>query len=437
MNKKKLMAYMLASSMFLSGCKANIKGILYNYKDCFTKKDFNTSATDDFSKEKVSEVKDLTVPATLETVPATTEPVKDHVQNTENTQIEESETVLNQTEDNIIVYATTDVNICSSNTSSSLKIGSFKIYDAAYRILCCDNNWDLVKYNNQIGYVCKDYLEYSEDSYETEYKHTKKNDIVITITDLNFRIAPNTDAEIISTFNQNTELQVIAEVDNGWLLVKNNGVLGYVHGEYTMSLLEKAKEQYPELNINELDVKKIIYSTTNLNIRNGNSTDYERISSLDKFESVRVLDEYDDWYFIMTNDYNFGFVSKVYTVGLDNNFVVVDLSEQRLYMYNSDELYYVTPVTTGKDSTPSDIGLFKIYSKKTDTYLTGADYKTFVKYWMPYNGGEGLHDASWRSVFGTESYKTYGSHGCINIPPYIADDIYKNVSVGTKVLVHK
>lgn len=436
MNKKKLMAYMLASSMFLSGCKANIKGILYNYKDCFAKKDFTTSATDNFSEENVSEINDVTVPAILETVP-TTESVEEEIQNTENMQIEQSETVLDETENNIIVYATTDVNIRSSNTSSSLKIGSFKIYDAAYRILCCDNNWDLIKYNNQIGYVCRDYLKYSNDSYETEYKHTKKDDIVITTTDLNFRIAPTTDAEIISTFVQNTELQVIAEVDNGWLLVRNNGVLGYVHSDYTMSLLKKVKEQYPNLNISELNVKKVIYSETNLNIRNGNSTDCEKISSLDKFESVRVLDEYDDWYFVMTNDYNFGFISKVYAVDLDYTFVIVDLSEQRLYMYNNDELYYVIPVTTGKDSTPSDIGLFEIYSKQTDVYLTGDDYRTFVKYWMPYNWGEGLHDASWRSVFGTESYKTSGSHGCVNMPPYIADDIYKNVSVGTKVLVHK
>ena len=56
---------------------------------------------------------------------------------------------------------------------------------------------------------------------------------------------------------------------------------------------------------------------------------------------------------------------------------------------------------------------------------------------MRYNGGEGLHDARWRSVFGTENYHTGGSHGCINIPPYLADDIYYNTSYKTKVLVHK
>lgn len=56
---------------------------------------------------------------------------------------------------------------------------------------------------------------------------------------------------------------------------------------------------------------------------------------------------------------------------------------------------------------------------------------------MPYNGGEGLHDASWRYSFGTENYKTSGSHGCINLPPQVADEIYNNSEVGTKVLVHK
>ena len=140
----------------------------------------------------------------------------------------------------------------------------------------------------------------------------------------------------------------------------------------------------------------------------------------------------------MTNDYNFGFVSKEYTKDLTEDFIIVDKSEQQLYFYNGNDLYFTTPVTTGKDSTPSDTGLFKIYAKQTNRYLTdGKTYNSWVGYWMPYNGGEGLHDANWRTVFGTESYHTGGSHGCINLPPELADDIYNNASVGTKVLVHK
>ena len=74
---------------------------------------------------------------------------------------------------------------------------------------------------------------------------------------------------------------------------------------------------------------------------------------------------------------------------------------------------------------------------------------------MPYNDGEGLHDAEyhtkydkngnyvkdhgWRSYdeFGTNIYHSNGSHGCINLPNQTAKEIYNNVEVGNKVLVKK
>lgn len=427
MNWKKIIAYVLAGSMFFSGCReknknANSGVISENSKNNYTNSSFLETAEKNINDEEEQVIKDNN-----ETMSADDIIIETVSESKENTYENE----------NLIVYATTNVNIRSSNTTGSLKIGSFKMYDSAYKILCCDNNWDLIKYNNQIGFVCRDYLEYSDDKYKLDYEYEKHNDIVLTTTKLNFRTDPNTEKERISRFDKNTELQVIAKVNNGWLLVKNNGVLGFVHGDYTISLCDKIKQEFPKLNLTEIDVKKIVYSTTDLNIRNGNSTDYDKIGKLEKYESVRVIEEYDNWYFVMTNEYKFGFINKAYTKDLDDTFVVVDLSEQRLYMYNNDELYYITPVTTGKDSTPSDIGLFEIYSKETDRYLTGDDYKAFVNYWMPYNRGEGLHDASWRNVFGTQNYKTSGSHGCINIPPEIADNIYENSKVGTKVLVHK
>ena len=55
---------------------------------------------------------------------------------------------------------------------------------------------------------------------------------------------------------------------------------------------------------------------------------------------------------------------------------------------------------------------------------------------MPYNRGEGLHDATWRQEFGGEIYKNNGSHGCINMPLDIAEKVYNAVSVGTVVEVY-
>ena len=52
---------------------------------------------------------------------------------------------------------------------------------------------------------------------------------------------------------------------------------------------------------------------------------------------------------------------------------------------------------------------------------------------MPYNNGEGLHDAYWRYYF----YHTDGSHGCVNMPYDMAAYVYTKVNSGTNVLVEE
>jgi uncharacterized protein YgiM (DUF1202 family) len=266
----------------------------------------------------------------------------------------------------------------------------------------------------------------------------KYDDFVITTDSLNFRDGPSTDTAVKKTFYKNEELEVInRSADDEWLYVKNNGTYGYVSAEYTISAFDKLKEAYPNTTLKSIDVKKIVFATDNLNIRSMPGTEYDIVETISKYVTVRVLDEVDDWYFVMTNEYKFGYVSKQYTEELSGSFVIVDKSVQRLYLYSNSELTVSTVVTTGKNSTPSDTGKFQIYSKQTARYLTGPDYRSWVDYWMPYNGGEGLHDANWHNIFGTDSYQLYGSHGCINIPPSIAGLVYNNVYVGTTVIVHQ
>ena len=59
-----------------------------------------------------------------------------------------------------------------------------------------------------------------------------------------------------------------------------------------------------------------------------------------------------------------------------------------------------------------------------------------VSYWMPFNGNIGMHDASWRSSFGGDIYKTNGSHGCINLPVSVAQELYGYVEKGTPVICY-
>ena len=67
---------------------------------------------------------------------------------------------------------------------------------------------------------------------------------------------------------------------------------------------------------------------------------------------------------------------------------------------------------------------------------TGSKEPVDVKYWMPFNGGQGLHDAWWRSEFGGSIYKNNGSHGCVNMPPKAAKKLFENASTGDIVIVY-
>ncbi len=116
-------------------------------------------------------------------------------------------------------------------------------------------------------------------------------------------------------------------------------------------------------------------------------------------------------------------------------YVEVDLGNQHLYLVENGKCILDTPFVSGNVSkgwtTPP--GIFGLYYKQKDKVLRGEDYETPVKYWMPFNGGIGLHDADWRGSFGGTIYKTNGSHGCINLPPakaaIVYDHVYKNMPI--------
>lgn len=118
---------------------------------------------------------------------------------------------------------------------------------------------------------------------------------------------------------------------------------------------------------------------------------------------------------------------------IGDTYIEVDMTEQMLYYYEKGELVIETPVVTGNTSlkrgTPS--GTNFVYNKQRNRVLRGEDYASPVKYWLPVKGAIGIHDASWRSKYGGEIYKTNGSHGCINTPLEEVSKLYDMVEIGT------
>ena len=109
-------------------------------------------------------------------------------------------------------------------------------------------------------------------------------------------------------------------------------------------------------------------------------------------------------------------------------------------------LFLQSDIVSGLPSDPDKRtpgGTYYIYFMQRNRTLIGEiqedgkpEYETPVAYWMAFNGGIGLHDATWQSAFGGDRYKTYGSHGCINLPLDVAASLYSQLSVNIPVVCY-
>gem|GEM_PF-2083716 len=128
-------------------------------------------------------------------------------------------------------------------------------------------------------------------------------------------------------------------------------------------------------------------------------------------------------------------------------YIDVDLEAQFARLFDAKgEVIWETAVVTGDlyEGRSTATGTFSIYSKERGVTLVGLDengdgqpdYESYVYYWMPFYGGLGLHDATWRSNFGGDLYAYNGSHGCVNLPYEKAEELYNMTYVGETVNVH-
>jgi len=238
---------------------------------------------------------------------------------------------------------------------------------------------------------------------------------------VNIRSEANTDCDILSIANEDDVFKMITKYNDEWYQIKYNDEIAYINAEFV--------EETETIDSDIIDVRYI----------NDNGPFYDLdgnyMNDLEMYECVEVYGEKDDKYLVSING-NIGYVSKESTSDLTDKCAVIDISSQTLTLYDFNEKILTTPVVTGKDSTPSDIGLFDVDDKQMDTNLT--DYATYdvpVDYWIPYNGGEGIHDTYWRYSYGGEIYHDYGSHGCINTPYDAVSKVYDTLEIGSHVLV--
>lgn len=123
---------------------------------------------------------------------------------------------------------------------------------------------------------------------------------------------------------------------------------------------------------------------------------------------------------------------------IGSTYVEINIGAQHLWVYKDGQVVNESDFVSGGlfkgNNTPE--GTYSITYKERDATLVGQGYESAVKYWMPFNGNIGMHDASWRDSFGGHIYFMNGSHGCVNLPSAKAAEIYDQVEKGEPVIVY-
>jgi hypothetical protein len=125
--------------------------------------------------------------------------------------------------------------------------------------------------------------------------------------------------------------------------------------------------------------------------------------------------------------------------------IYVSIGEQHLWACTGDVLLTDSAVTTGASAVTNahyttPMATSHISGKSRNTVLAGRDvngpWNDPVKFWMPFDGGIGFHDSSWQTFpYGSDLYKTQGSHGCVHVPLAVIATLFDWAQVGTLVTI--
>ena len=125
--------------------------------------------------------------------------------------------------------------------------------------------------------------------------------------------------------------------------------------------------------------------------------------------------------------------------------IYVSIGQQHLWACTGEVLLTDSAVTTGASAVTNvhyatPMATSHLTGKSRDTVLAGRDvngpWNDPVKFWMPFDGGIGFHDSSWQTFpYGSDLYKTQGSHGCVHVPLAVITALFDWAQVGTLVTV--
>lgn len=154
---------------------------------------------------------------------------------------------------NQTVYATTEVNVRASYSTSSSRIGSLQKGQSVTRTGIGNNGWSRVTFNGQTGYINSQYLTTTKPAEEpttspsTPPENKKSNDsslksLAITGVTLTPAFAPSVTSYVANIGTDINEVEVIAEVNNEKATKEINGNTELKDGENIITVAVTAED---------------------------------------------------------------------------------------------------------------------------------------------------------------------------------------------------
>jgi lipoprotein-anchoring transpeptidase ErfK/SrfK len=140
------------------------------------------------------------------------------------------------------------------------------------------------------------------------------------------------------------------------------------------------------------------------------------------------------------------------TQTLPEKAITISLTEQVIRAYEHGQQVFWSYTTTGRPGLETDPGSFKVYWK-VSPWTMHSPWPKGSAYWYPdskvqmvmwFNGGDGIHDAYWRSRYGPGTNGPHydptgedtGTHGCVNVPYSNMVWLWDWTPTGTPVIVY-
>lgn len=285
--------------------------------------------------------------------------------------------------------------------------------------------------------------------------------VQVTVNASKLREGPEISYPAVAEIALGDELLLLGRLsDDAWLYVETaGGTKGWIK-TVLVNVNDVTLEDYPILTSPESEktVVKVVGGTVNM--RSGPHLNFNTIETLRYGDMLTLLGRTSDnvWINVETSDGNQGwlYTSLVSLNGININYypeipsppvpqktpvpvegakgrwIDIDISEQRLYAFEDDQVVKSFLVSTGIAGYNTERGQFRIDVKYRFDDMAGAGYNLKdVPYTMYYYESYAIHGTYWHRNFGTQM-----SHGCVNLDTDDAKWLYYWASVGTLVNIH-